>query len=160
MTIRSKGFRSLLVVAIVTLSMSGCRQLQQVFGSRPSENMPAYKPVDVQFAKQNWTPDQRAWFYHAGQGTELLPYKWFFALEQPKIKVFGTVPKFADATYLARFGFLPDSASKENPDGLPVGFARDTVVDPNSGQRVEVVGLSGAACHTGQVEYQGKGDPH
>ncbi len=157
MTIRSTGFCSLLAVAVIAVSMSGCQQLQAVFATRPSENMPAYKPVDVQFVKQNWSPEQRAWFYHAGQGTELLPYKWFLALEQPKIKVFGTVPKFADSAYLARFGFLPDAANPQNPDGLPVGFARDTVIDPNSGHSVEVVGLSCAACHTGQLEYQGKG---
>jgi len=55
---------------------------------------------------------------------------------------------------LARFGFLPDP---QNPDGLPVGVAKDTVVDPNSGETVEVVGLTCSACHTGQLEYKGKG---
>jgi mono/diheme cytochrome c family protein len=119
--------------------------------------MPVYQPVDVHFIQQNWTPDQRARFYHAPQGTELLPYKWFMALEQPQIKVFGDVPKFADSAYLARFGFLPDSASAQNPDGLPVGFAKDTITDVNTGQRVEVVGLTCSACHTGQLEYHGKG---
>jgi len=157
MTIRSKRVLSFLAIAVVTISMSGCQQLQAVFGTRPSEQMPAYKPVDVQYAKQNWSPDQRAWFYHTAQGTELLPYKWFLALEQPELKIFGTVPKFADSAYLARFGFLPDPAGPQNPDGLPVGFARDTVNDVKSGQPVEVVGLTCAACHTGQVEYKGKG---
>jgi len=157
MTIPCKGFCTLLVVAVVTVSMTGCQQLQQVLGNRPSENMPLYKPVQVQFVQQNWSSDQRAWFYHAAQGTELLPYKWFLALEQPKLKILGTVPKFAEPDYLARFGFLPDPASPENPAGLPVGFAKDTVIDPNSGQSVEVVGLSCAACHTGQLEYRGKG---
>ena len=157
MTIGSKSFRSLLAVAVFTISMSGCQQLQSVFAPRPSENMPPYKPVEVEFLKQNWSPDQREWFYHTAQGTELIPYKWFLALEQPKIKIFGTVPKFSDTAYLARFGFLPDSASPQNPSGLPVGFANETVIDPKSGRSVEVIGLSCAACHTGQLEYQGKG---
>jgi processive rubber oxygenase RoxA-like protein len=157
MTIRSERVLSLLAAAVCTISMSGCQQLQAVFATRPSENMPAYKPVEVQYAKQNWSADQRQWFYHTAQGTELIPYQWFLALEQPKIKIFGTVPKFADTDYLARFGFLPDSAGPQNPNGLPVGFAKDTVIDPKSGQSVEVVGLSCAACHTGQLEYQGKG---
>jgi len=157
MTIRYKRLYCLLALATCTIAMSSCSQLQAIFATRPSENMPAYKPVDVQFGKQNWSPEQRAWFYHTAQGTELLPYKWFLALEQPKVKLFGTVPKFSDTTYLARFGFLPDAASSQNPDGLPVGFAKDTVVDPESGETVEVVGLTCAACHTGQVEYQGKG---
>jgi hypothetical protein len=140
------------VIAII-----GRSQLQAIFATRPSENMPAYRPVEVSFGKQNWSPDQRAWFYHTAQGTVLLPYRWFLALEQPEVKLFATVPKFADAAYLARFGFLPDAASLQNPDGLPVGFAKDTVVDPTSGQTVEVLGLTCAACHTGQVEYRGRG---
>jgi cytochrome c5 len=144
-------------LAASMLMMSGCSQLQAIFATRPSEKMPAYRPVDVHFEKQGWSSDQRAWFYHTAQGTELLPYKWFLALEQPKIKLFGTVPKFSSTDYLARFGFLPDAVSQQNPDGLPVGFAKDVVVDPASGETVEVVGLTCAACHTGQVEYKGKG---
>lgn len=157
MTTYYKYFHYLLALAACTVAMTGCSQLQAVFVTRPSEKMPAYKPIEVQFGKQNWSPEQRAWFYHTAQGTELLPYKWFFALEQPRIKLFGTVPKFSDTAYLARFGFLPDAVSPQNPDGLPVGFAKDTVVDPNSGETVEVVGLTCAACHTGQVEYHGNG---
>ena len=155
MTIRSISVLVLLAILLVT--MTGCQQLQAVFGTRPSENMPSYKPVEVQFAQQNWSPDQRTWFYHSPQGTELLPYRWFLALEQPKLKMFGPVPKFSDTAYLAGFGFLPDSASPQNPDGLPVGFAKDTITDVETGQSVEVVGLTCAACHTGQLEYQGKG---
>ncbi len=155
MTIRSTSVVVLLAILLVT--MTGCQQLQAVFGARPSENMPSYKPVEVQFAQQNWSPAQRAWFYHAPQGTELLPYRWFLALEQPKLKMFGQVPKFSDTAYLAGFGFLPDSAGPQNPDGLPLGFAKDTITDVKTGERIEVVGLTCAACHTGQLEYQGKG---
>ncbi len=154
---RSERVLHFVAILVVTICMTGCQQLREVFGSRPSANMPAYKPVDVQFTQQNWTADQRTWFYHSAQGTELLPYKWFMALEQPKIKVFGEVPKFADTSYLARFGFLPDPASPKNPEGLPVGFAKGTISDVNTGQPVEVVGLTCSACHTGQIEYQGKG---
>jgi hypothetical protein len=159
MIVRYKRLYLLLTLATCSITMSGCSQLQAVFATRPTENMPTYRPVDVQFGKQNWSPDQRAWFYHTAQGTELLPYKWFLALEQPKVKLFGTAPKFSDSTYLAGFGFLPDAASPQNPDGLPVGFAKDTVVDPTSksGETLEVIGLTCAACHTGQVEYHGKG---
>ena len=157
MIIRYQRFHSVLALAACMLAMTGCSQLKAIFATRPSEKMPAYRPVDVQFEKQGWSQDQRAWFYHTAQGTELLPYKWFMALEQPKIRLFGTVPKFADSDYLARFGFLPDAVSPQNPDGLPVGFARDVVIDPKSGETVEVVGLTCAACHTGQVEYKGRG---
>ena len=157
---RPRRFFSLLVLAAALAAVTGCtqaKQLQQVFAHRPSEDMPAYKPVDVVVRDQHWPADQRAWFYHTPQGTELLPYKWYLALEQPQIKLFGTVPKFSDPEYLARFGFLTDAASATNPGGLPVGFAVDTVADPFSGETVQVVGLTCAACHTGQLNYNGKG---
>jgi mono/diheme cytochrome c family protein len=148
----------LLAIALCVMCMSGCQQLKTLLVTRPSEKLPPYHPVtDIHYLGQNWSAVQRQRFYHTGQGTELVPYSWFMALEQPKIKVFGTVPKFRETSYLARFGFLPDPISPENPDGLPVGFAKDTVVDPDTGQTVEVVGFTCAACHTGQLEYQGKG---
>ena len=157
MIIRSRRLRCLLALAVGVMPVTGCKQLQAIFATRPSENMPAYKPVEVEAENQNWSPGQREWFYHTPQGTELLPYKWFLALEQPRIKIFGTVPRFSDSSYLARFGFLPDPIGPQNPVGLPVGFAVDKVVDPETGQTVEVVGLTCAACHTGQLEYKGKG---
>ena len=120
----------LIAVVLSAMLMSGCSQLKALFETRPSEQMPAYHPVQVEYPDQHWSPEQRQWFYHAGQGTELLPYKWFLALEQPKIRIFGTVPLFSESDYLARFGFLPDAVGPQNPDGLPVGFAKDTVVDP------------------------------
>jgi hypothetical protein len=45
----------------------------------------------------------------------------------------------------------------ENVDGLPVGFARMTgVPDPATGQLGEDrIGLTCAACHTGQIHYKG-----
>ncbi len=143
--------------ATALISMSGCKKVEAIFATRPSEIMPHYVPVDVQAENQNWSTNQREWFYHRAQGTALVPYKWFLALEQPKLKVFGRVPKFSDSDYLARFGFLPDAINSQNPDGLPVGFAKDTVADPDTGQSMDVIGLSCAACHTGQVEYRGKG---
>ena len=145
---------------IALLPLTGCnaiKQVEQVFGNRPSQNMPAYKPVQVHYEDQNWTSQQRTWFYHAAQGAELLPYKWFLALEQPKLTLFHPAPRFADPDYLAGFGFLPDPASPQNPDGLPVGFAKDDVRDPQTGTPLQVVGLTCSACHTGQLEYQGKG---
>jgi hypothetical protein len=148
-TIRRGRVLLLVAGAIASLTLTGCQKLKAVLETRPSEKMPAYKPADVQFANQNWSAGQRAWFYHAPQGSELMPYKWFMALEQPKLKLFGTVPKFSDSTYLAGFGFLPDAAGPQNPDGA---LRATPSLDVNTGQRVEVVGLSCAACHTGPVE--------
>ncbi|MCK1732643.1 cytochrome C [Bradyrhizobium sp. 138] len=86
---------------------------------------------------------------------------------------FGFIPSpqsiQTDTTTLRRFGYAnvyettqPSDWSTrwtpvENVDGLPVGFARMTgVVDPATGRREEdKIGLTCAACHTGQIHYQG-----
>jgi cytochrome c5 len=117
--------------------------------------LPDYRPPEsVTHLDQNWRPDQRAWFYHTSQGTKVMPYRWFLALEQPKLRPFGSAPRFAAPEHLARFGFIPDAPSPQNPDGLPVGFARDEFgVREGTDQPETVVGLTCAACHTGQIEY-------
>jgi hypothetical protein len=144
---------------VATSLLSGCGQLAQLkmLFNRPSAHMPARPDVAVTMPGQNWTAEQREWFYHAGQGSELMPYKWFLALEQPKIKLIGSVGRFADPDYLAGFGFFKSQAGPYNPDGLPVGFTKETITDPHNGETIEIAGLTCAACHTGQIEYEGKG---
>ena len=117
-----------------------------------------------------------------GTATLPLPYKWFVALEQPSLTL-GDAGSFTDPSYLSRFGFIPspvsvkDAATEvfgyaqkdrapyipkigryaakygENPDRLPVGFARLEGTDPTTGAPVDAVGFTCAACHTGQLEY-------
>jgi mono/diheme cytochrome c family protein len=57
-------------------------------------------------------------------------------------------------------GFLADSRGPQNPDGLPVGFSR-VFVDlsdrkPYSCWKGDWVGLTCAACHTGQLRHLGQ----
>lgn len=139
------------------IPLLGCTQLKQVFGKRTSQNMPDFKPVEVHVTNQNWSAQQREWFYHTGQGSMILPYKWFLALEQPKPTLFTAAPAVADPAYLRRFGFLVDGVGQYNPYNLPDGLAIDTVVDPTTGEKSEQVGLTCSACHTGQLEHNGKG---
>ncbi|WP_321470243.1 di-heme-cytochrome C peroxidase [uncultured Paludibaculum sp.] len=113
-----------------------------------------HRPVQAIVVSQNWTDQQRMQFHHAPQGTRLLPYKWFMALEQPCLSPFGC-GLFHESAYLERFGFIPGKAdASHNPDRLPVGFAVDkSFVDPVTKQQTVVVGLTCAACHTGEVFY-------
>ena len=118
-------------------------------------DLPTYKrPAQLVRLEQNWTSDQRKTFHYTPQGTRLMPYDWFMALEQPCFNPLGC-GMFADPAYLARFGFIPGEADpKLNPDGLPVGFAVDRgFVDPASKQAYPVMGLNCAACHTGEFYY-------
>ncbi len=143
------------LLAATLLPLLGCTQLKQLFAHRSSQDMPDFKPVDVSYIDQNWQPDRREWFYHAGQGSMIMPAKWFQALEQPKVSL-TAAPLFSDTAYLSRFGFLPDATSQTNPTGLPDGLAVDTVNDPSNGEKTDQIGLTCAACHTGQLEHNGK----
>ena len=111
-------------------------------------DVPDYQspPEQLTYAEQGWTDDQRLHFHHTAQGTRLIPYDWFIALEQPCLSLFGC-DLFVDKTYLARFGFLSSQTDpKLNPDGLPIGFARqENFYDPETKTTYPAVGLTCAA---------------
>ncbi|HVK74946.1 MAG TPA: di-heme-cytochrome C peroxidase [Kofleriaceae bacterium] len=95
------------------------------------------------FLDQGWDSATRAKFYQTSQGSRFMPYKWFINLEQANNKT-----KFIAADNFERMGFLVDPPSPTNPDGLPIGFAKDTT--PTGG---DAVGITCAACHTGELEF-------
>jgi len=118
-------------------------------------DVPEYeRPSESITLDQNWTEAQRTRFHHTPQGTRLVPYAWFKALEQPCLSPLGC-GMLADPAYLYRFGFVPSKVDPElNPDGLPVGFAVDKdFVDPVDKKAYPVLGLNCAACHTGELYY-------
>src|SRR2546423_14365155 len=43
---------------------------------------------DVMWLKQGWTEDQREKYYQTSQGTLIIPYSWFFALEMMPTTLF------------------------------------------------------------------------
>jgi len=146
--------KTVIGVFVVAL-MTGCGLLY-LRSSRfqvcvPPYRQPPGQPVSV---SQGWTPEQSFKFHHTPQGTRLVRYSWFMALEQPCFSLTGC-ELFADKTYLARFGFLSSEADpKLNPDGLPVGFARQQdFYDPDTKTTYPVLGFTCAACHTGELYY-------
>lgn len=111
------------------------------------------RPPHVVKLDQRWSDEERHRFHHTPQGTRLLPADWFVALEQPCLSPLGC-GLFSDPAYLSRFGFIPSEKSELNPYGLPVGFAVDKdVVEPIAEPGGPVVGLTCAACHTGELYY-------
>lgn len=94
--------------------------------------------ADPVYLSQNWSEEDRQWFYTTPQGSKLVPYSWALALE-----VADDETRWA--TTLTRFGFLANGASSGNPDALPVGLVRDGTH----------LGITCAACHTAQLEYGG-----
>ena len=100
----------------------------------------------VTYLDQGWDDDTRQQFYYTPQGSELIRYSWFMALEQSDCACL-----FRDDDFLASFKFLPNAANEHNPDGLPVGF-----VGEDSKAKERWLGMTCAACHTTQLNYKGK----
>jgi RoxA-like, cytochrome c-like len=101
----------------------------------------------VHLDNSGWSVPERQRYYHLSQGSQVMPYDWFIALERIDIQA-----PFSDSAYMTRFRFIPDEKSDSNPDGLPVGFAKD---DPDPITGVVNVGLTCATCHTAQMTYNG-----
>ena len=99
---------------------------------------PSTAPSALTYLAQGWTTADRNAFYTTGQGSHLIPFVWFKALQRLDVD-----QPFA-ADQLERYGYLRND-SLGNTNRLPVGF----VVDTASGQ----LGMTCAACHTGQLEY-------
>lgn len=168
-------------IAIVAFSPQAARTLFEKAGvTTLASLLPPPLPAATELKKahwlnQSWSDRQRYWFHHTSQGTATLPvpYDWFVEMERPELAPFTAPGRLADTAYLQRFGFILGTpapkgtndaaaarteqykAHAENPDGLPVGIVRmEAGIDPTT--RVKYppeIGLTCAACHTGQLEY-------
>jgi hypothetical protein len=98
----------------------------------------------VVYLSQNWSPAESLQFYFTPQGSQIIPYDWFLALEQA-----DSTTRFVDNQNFLRYRYLPQNPGPQNPDGLPVGF----VPDPGVGR--VWLGLSCAACHTTEIHLGG-----
>ena len=115
-----------------------CRTDQSLAQSTPT-NL-ANSPVS--YADQGWSVADRDAFYLTSQGSQMMPYDWFKALRRLDVdELFG-------ADQLQRYGYL---ANERSTDNLPVGFVIDDRTTPSE------LGMTCAACHTGQLEYRKDG---
>ena len=104
----------------------------------------------VIYLNQAWTPEQRAQFYWTSQGSALMSYDIYLNLAAA-----GSNDLFNSTKHINTLGLLTEPPNlTANPDNLPVGITKTVV---NKGQfKGNYVGVTCAACHTGQVQYQGK----
>ncbi len=104
---------------------------------------PLGEPVDkVVYLDQGWSPAVSLKFYFTSQGSQIIPYDWFLALEQADSQTL-----FRDNQNILKYRYLPQLPDSNNPDGLPVGFVGD------SGVSRKWLGLTCAACHTNEIRY-------
>jgi hypothetical protein len=118
----------------ITITLSGCYETTE-------------KTV---YLEQGWNAQNqyREISYNLSQGSNLIPYDWYLALEIPVINMPLNSKEVAETLrYLST-----DTASERNPDKLPVGFVKNIDADNK-----EWIGLTCAACHTSQINYNGTG---
>jgi mono/diheme cytochrome c family protein len=108
----------------------------------PAQTSGAVPNPQLIYAEQGWSMADRDAFYSTSQGSRLIPYDWYKALR----RVDADEPFGADE--LQRYGYLPYN---RNGNNLPVGFVTDDRITPSQ------LGMTCAACHTGQLEYQKAG---
>jgi len=158
--------RTKILIGALAILAAGAAYGVHVFRYKLTVSLPEYPPIErVVWLEQNWSVKDRDWFHHANQGTLTfgIPYEWFVALEQPVLSI-SSAGLLSDATYLDRYGFIPNSTETENDktNVLPIGFARGrpirradgTVwINPQTKQPMIGVGLTCAACHTGRFTY-------
>ena len=115
---------------------------------------------EIIWLEQGWSDQDRQRFHYTSQGTMTLPipYEWFIALEQPGFTLFGSNALLSENGYLERLGFISGQTSEYNQAGLPVGFSVDyNVTNPQISKKpFNAIGLTCAACHTGQMKVSNK----
>lgn len=104
----------------------------------------------ISYLDQAWSAQDRADYYWTSQGSALVSYDIYLALEAE-----GTTDLFSSPAHSDRMGLLTERMDlARNPDNLPVGVAKASIT---AGQyKGTYAGLTCAACHTGQIQYQGK----
>lgn len=108
-----------------------------------------------EYLDQGWSERESLWFYNTSQGSNLLPYDFFMVLEQ-----IDSEKLFRDSNNMAKYRYLPQEKTLSNPDALPVGFAKDSYKIKGEDDSKEYLGLTCAACHTSQINYEKDGVNH
>ncbi len=154
----NRAIKAFLAVQIIVLS--GCLNT----GDNGSTAPPA-EERELVTLEQGWNNDERLDFYNTSQGSQLIPYSWFLALEQA-----GSEALFLADDNIRRLGYIPQQPiAGRNSDGLPIGFVKDDNIEPFllskiSASRLpaeagalqseyqEWLGLTCAACHISEIE--------
>ena len=95
-----------------------------------------------EYLNQGWSPRDSLWFYNTSQGSDLIPYDFFMALEQ-----IDSMELFRSNDNIKKYRYLLQKKTYSNPDALPVGFVKDRY------KGKEYLGFTCAACHTSQINY-------
>lgn len=142
---------AVVALAVISLAIRGLSYQYQYWDSDKDRGATTVKEdifgdryIAIEYLEQGWKASESLWFYNITQGSDMLPYDFFMALEQT-----GKNELFRANDNINRYRYLPQKVTHSNPDGLPVGFVKDTF------RGKDYLGFTCAACHTGQINYKG-----
>ena len=165
-------FTTIVIASAIILSAcdDGQKSTDTAISPKPPETQPVKPKQEVHFLKQGLSEDDRLAYYFLSQGSQLLPYYWFIALENSKNKSL-----FRSANNMRKLGFIPHAQdASRNPDGLPIGFAKNDpkIVSYGIEMKKEFLGndydksqypdtdawlgFTCANCHVSEMTYQGQ----
>jgi len=137
------GLNLLLVLGIVS---AACATEQS--GEAEDDSSESEIRANTEWATKSW--DARADWYQTAQGSHLMDYDVFLALERP-----GSTARLATRKNLEAKGFVypPAGATGLTADArLPLGLVKDA----NESDQRTYVGFTCAACHTGEIRIKGE----
>jgi hypothetical protein len=146
----AKNYTLWTIGLIVIAVLIGLLAYSRIFPPMPQP--PVYaNSVELQ---PEWSKERRQRYYQTSQGSLVIPYAWFRALESRTSNELFSSPEIQ-----ARYGLLPNNDPTYNPDQLPVGIVKeklrpDVAALLGDGQQ-EWASISCAACHTGELLYKG-----
>ena len=118
----------------------------------PASAMAQSPSGDAIHLNQAWSQDDREWYYHFSQGSAVISYDIFLNLEAA-----GGQDLIRSDANSVRYGLIPEAANQFNPDALPIGIAKTTIVTPLKGWPAgDYAAVTCAACHEGEWDYKGK----
>ncbi len=141
---------TLIALSVVAVGVTGCSSLMYNNSFSQADDIQPIEPAGATVERigldQAWDDTTKEQFWFTSQGSQIIPYNWFTWLE-----VAESQDLFRSSDHMSYLGYLPEQSSNLNPSGLPIGFALNK--DPKGDAWV---GMTCAACHTNQLDYQGK----
>ena len=96
---------------------------------------------------QKWSKETADHFWWTSQGSQIVPYDWFLALEMP-----NSQELFSGNAHFERLRYITVSGkSAKNPGGLPIGYVKNR----EQVDGLDILGLSCSACHTAKWMIKG-----
>ena len=96
---------------------------------------------------QKWSKETADHFWWTSQGSQIVPYDWFLALEMP-----NSQELFSGNAHFERLRYITVSEkSAKNPGGLPIGYVKNR----EQVDGLDILGLSCSACHTAKWMIKG-----